>query len=88
MVRTELEDAIHQLSSLLYEDESAEEKYQQYIELKPFRQGDLHYFCCDTSKAHGDFAWESTVLPQEGISELVDWIYSNKELFTKEAKEG
>ena len=32
MTRTELEDAIKQLSHLLDEDESAEEKYQQYFE--------------------------------------------------------
>ena len=35
MTRTELEDAIKQLSHLLDEDESAEEKYQQYFEENP-----------------------------------------------------
>lgn len=35
MIRTELEDAINQLSHLLYEDESAEEKYQRYFEENP-----------------------------------------------------
>lgn len=35
MIRTELEDAINQLSHLLRKDESAEEKYQQYFEENP-----------------------------------------------------
>jgi hypothetical protein len=35
MVRTELEDAVYQLASLLYKDESVEEKYQLYFEEHP-----------------------------------------------------
>lgn len=53
----------------------------QDITLEPARQGDLYYFCCDIGKAQRTFGWFPTVLPQEGISQLVDWIKKNREMF-------
>ena len=51
------------------------------IEYLPKREGDLWYFCCDTTKAKKTFGWKPNVLPTEGIALLVDWIKDNKELF-------
>jgi len=56
---------------------------EQAITLEPFRQGDLYYFCCEIRKARGKFKWIPRVLPQEGISKLVEWINDNKEVFKK-----
>lgn len=53
----------------------------QDISLEPPRQGDLYYFCCDTSKAQDAFRWGATMLPHEGIYDLVAWIQDNKEMF-------
>lgn len=54
---------------------------KQDIMLKPYRKGDLYYFCCDINKAAEAFGWTPKVLPQEGINELVTWIIDNREVF-------
>ena len=54
---------------------------KQETETLPARQGDLHYFCCDVSKAKQELNWNPTVLPFDGIANLVNWIEENKELF-------
>jgi len=53
----------------------------QNIKLEPSRGGDLWYFCCNIDKAMETFNWQPSVLPREGITELVKWIQENKELF-------
>lgn len=54
---------------------------QQDINILPPRQGDLYYFCCNTTKAENNFNWLPTIIPSEGIYSLVQWIKENKELF-------
>lgn len=55
----------------------------QDITLEPSRKGDLYYFCCDIGKAEKALGWTPSVLPQEGIDELVNWIKENKGVFKK-----
>ena len=55
----------------------------QKVLMEPARQGDLYYFCCDTTKAKKEFGWEPKVLPYDGIGELVHWIKEEKELWRK-----
>lgn len=47
----------------------------------PDRLGDLRYFVCDTQKAKKELNWEAKVLPKEGITNLVNWIQKNINLF-------
>lgn len=47
----------------------------------PDRLGDLRYFVCDISKAKKNLNWEPKILPKEGISNLVNWIKENINLF-------
>jgi CDP-paratose 2-epimerase len=45
------------------------------------RLGDLRYFVCDSSRAHRELGWTSTVRPPEGIRSLVEWIRANVAVF-------
>lgn len=45
------------------------------------RMGDLIYFACNTAKAKRNLKWQVKVLPREGITELINWVASNKNLF-------
>ncbi|MCK4781637.1 NAD-dependent epimerase/dehydratase family protein [Candidatus Parcubacteria bacterium] len=47
----------------------------------PDRLGDLRYFICDTSKAKQNLDWQADVLPKDGVSNLIDWIKENINLF-------
>jgi CDP-paratose 2-epimerase len=49
----------------------------------PDRLGDLRYFVCDTTKAKKYLNWQAKTLPQEGITNLVNWIKENINLFKK-----
>ena len=51
------------------------------VNFLPDRLGDLRYFICDISKAKRELNWESKVLPKEGITNLVNWIKKNINLF-------
>jgi CDP-paratose 2-epimerase len=53
----------------------------QNIHIQDKRKGDLWYFVCDYKKAKKDFGWEPTVLPNEGLERISDWIINNKDLF-------
>ena len=53
----------------------------QLIHLGEERLGDLHYFVCDITKAKNTFGWEPTVMPKEGLSNLVSWVKENENLF-------
>lgn len=55
----------------------------QDIRIEPSRKGDLYYFCCDTSLANVRFNWTPSILPDEGIQYLVDWIKECKGVFSK-----
>jgi len=47
------------------------------------RFGDLRYFVSDISKAKRELGWEPSVLPEEGVRKLIDWIKENDGLFVK-----
>jgi len=47
------------------------------------RHGDLRYFICDIKKARKNLKWKPKVLPEEGISRLLEWIKENKSIFMK-----
>lgn len=44
------------------------------------RLGDLSYFICDITKASRDLQWTPKVLPREGITRLIEWIQTNKNI--------
>ncbi|MFH1462577.1 MAG: NAD-dependent epimerase/dehydratase family protein [bacterium] len=48
------------------------------------RPGDLYYFVCDTNKAKRELNWQAETLPREGITNLVNWIKENIDLFKKD----
>ncbi len=52
----------------------------------PDRVGDLRYFICDTAKVKQNLKWEAKVMPKEGITNLVNWVKENIDLFKKGAK--
>lgn len=51
------------------------------INFGPDRKGDLRYFVCDIEKAKRELNWQPKVLPKEGITNLVNWIKENINLF-------
>lgn len=51
------------------------------IQYEEGRHGDLIYFACDTTKIKKNLGWEAKVTPQEGVTELVNWIQNNQDLF-------
>lgn len=51
------------------------------VKFFPDRFGDLRYFVCDTSKARKNLNWEAKILPKDGITNLVNWIKDNINLF-------
>ncbi|MEO5361816.1 MAG: NAD-dependent epimerase/dehydratase family protein [Nitrospirota bacterium] len=44
------------------------------VRFAPDRHGDLRYFICDIEKAQRQLGWSPTVMPEEGIWMLVEWI--------------
>ena len=46
------------------------------------RFGDLKYFVCDVSKATSALEWQPSVLPEAGVAKLIDWIESERHLFS------
>ncbi|MBI5238023.1 MAG: NAD-dependent epimerase/dehydratase family protein [Deltaproteobacteria bacterium] len=54
------------------------------VTFAPDRHGDLRYFICDISKAGRGLGWAPKVLPREGVGRLIEWIKSEKRVFTKE----
>ena len=54
---------------------------------EPVRFGDLSYFVCDTTRASNVFGWQSTIRPKDGISRLIEWVESNRQLFDGSAME-
>jgi CDP-paratose 2-epimerase len=51
------------------------------VNFLPDRMGDLRYFVCNTQKARENLKWDASVLPKEGIANLVNWIKENINLF-------
>jgi len=48
------------------------------IQFAPDRYADLRYFICDITKAKRELAWEPKIMPEEGVSKLIDWIKENR----------
>jgi len=53
------------------------------VEYRAARFGDLNYFACDISKARKNLRWSPTVKPDEGVSRLIEWAQSEKDIFQK-----
>jgi len=51
------------------------------VNFYPERLGDLRYFVCDATKAQRELDWQAKTLPKEGITNLVNWIKENINLF-------
>jgi CDP-paratose 2-epimerase len=58
-------------------------KIKPQVKFYDQRHGDLSYFICDISKAKKNLNWEPRVMPKEGISKLIDWITTDKNIFIK-----
>lgn len=56
-------------------------KTKQSVSLEPARHGDLWYFVSDIRKAKENLGWEPSVLPSEGIANLIYWIQEVSHLF-------
>lgn len=50
-------------------------------EFSDWRPGDQPIYISDISKARKDFGWSPKISVNEGISKLLDWVKSNKNLF-------
>lgn len=48
------------------------------------RFGDLLYFVCDTKKTEQELKWKAKTLPREGVTNLVNWVKDNINLFRGE----
>jgi len=47
------------------------------------RFGDLKYFVSDITKAKKELNWEPKITPRKGITNLINWIKNNQNLFIK-----
>jgi len=43
-----------------------------------WRPGDQRMFICDIRKAAGDFDWKPTIRMNEGLGELIEWVYGSE----------
>ena len=48
------------------------------VKFAPDRYADLRYFICDISKAQKELGWSPKILPEEGLSMLINWIKENR----------
>lgn len=55
------------------------------VQFGPVRDGDLFYFVCDIDRARNAFGWEPTVLPEDGVGRLIEWIKQNESLFAAQS---
>lgn len=53
------------------------------VKFETGRPGDLLYFICDTSSARKELHWQAKVEPKEGVTNLINWIRENKQLFAR-----
>ncbi|MFZ5562543.1 MAG: NAD-dependent epimerase/dehydratase family protein [Thermodesulfobacteriota bacterium] len=51
------------------------------IRFGPDRHGDLRYFVCDIAKAGSLLGWHPDVMPEPGITALLEWVRQNRECF-------
>jgi len=61
--------------------------YEEYLNrpvvksLEPARAGDLWWFVGSWHKAWKAFGWTPTIVPKDGLDELMDWVLQEKHLF-------
>ena len=53
----------------------------QNINILPKRKGDLYYFVSNIEKIKQNLKWEPHILPEEGITKMINWINSHETLF-------
>ena len=53
----------------------------QNINILPKRKGDLYYFVSNIRKIKRNLKWKPRILPQEGITKMINWITEHKPLF-------
>lgn len=51
------------------------------VEMLPKRHGDLWWFVSDCTKAEKAFGWQPFIMPDVGLSILIDWIQQERSLF-------
>ncbi|MEA5468844.1 NAD-dependent epimerase/dehydratase family protein [Spirulina sp. 06S082] len=54
------------------------------VNFKEGRFGDLRYFVTDSSKFQRATGWEARVQPEQGITELIQWLQNSPNLFTQD----
>lgn len=52
--------------------------YEDLVEIAPERLGQDKAYTIDSSKARSAFGWQPTISLEQGISQVVNWIQSNK----------
>lgn len=52
------------------------------VNFAPDRHGDLRYFISDISRAKNNMGWSPKIMPEEGIRMLLEWIVSEKKIFS------
>ena len=53
------------------------------VNFEKSRLGDLRYFVTDYSKFNHATGWEPKMMPKEGITQLIEWVKENENLFYK-----
>ena len=56
---------------------------KQKVVLEKQRQGDLWYFCSNTTKAKNELNWKKEVSVREGLEKTINWAKENINLFKK-----
>jgi len=56
------------------------------VQFEEGRHGDLLYFVCDTRKAEKKLGWKPEIRPYIGISNLLDWVQTEKAMFEEDAR--
>ncbi len=51
------------------------------VQYGPWRPGDQRVFIADVHKAQEVLGWRPTISPREGVTDLYEWVDSNRELF-------
>jgi len=73
-------NVISLLESIELIDRTTDRKTE--VRFEDGRFGDLRYFVCNIDRATKNFGWKPKVRPEEGVPMLIEWIRSNRELFS------
>jgi len=55
--------------------------HRSEVKFGPKRTGDLSYFVCNIERVSNTLNWQATILPEEGVGNLLSWIKENVHLF-------